>query len=49
MRVHIEMPDEMYADLQERAASMGITVTEYMRRAVSLYRLIYEHDGGDNG
>ncbi|HEX3426279.1 MAG TPA: ribbon-helix-helix domain-containing protein [Acidimicrobiales bacterium] len=41
-KVTISMPEEMHAKLRRQARKRGITVTELMRRAVSLYELLFE-------
>lgn len=41
-RVSIAMPDWMFADLAARAHARGVSVTELIRRAVSLDRLLDE-------
>jgi Ribbon-helix-helix protein, copG family len=44
-KVTISMPDWMLDDLRKRARQRGITVTELMRRAVSLERMLFtNHD-----
>jgi Ribbon-helix-helix protein, copG family len=40
-KVTISMPDWMLEDLRKRARQRGITVTELMRRAVSLERMLF--------
>jgi hypothetical protein len=40
-KVTISMPDWMLDDLRKRARQRGITVTELMRRAVSLERMLF--------
>jgi hypothetical protein len=41
-KVTITMPDWMFEDMKGRARRRGITVTELMRRAVSLERMLFE-------
>jgi len=41
-RVSIAMPDWMFDDLAARAHARGVSVTEHIRRAVSLDRLLDE-------
>lgn len=40
-KVTISMPEWMLDDLRKRARHRGITVTELMRRAVSLERMLF--------
>jgi hypothetical protein len=42
-KVTISMPESMLADLRKRARQRGITVTELMRRAVSLERMLFSN------
>jgi hypothetical protein len=39
-RISITMPDGMFSDLEQRAEQRDITVSELIRRAVSLDRLL---------
>ena len=41
-KVTISMPDWMLEDLRDRARRRGVTVTELIRRAVSLERMLFE-------
>ncbi|HEX3426277.1 MAG TPA: ribbon-helix-helix domain-containing protein [Acidimicrobiales bacterium] len=41
-KVTISMPEEMHAKLRRQARRRGITVTELMRRAVSLYEVLFD-------
>lgn len=46
-KVTIKMPTWMHDELRQRARRRGISVTELMRRAVALDRLIYD-DNDEN-
>ena len=41
-KVTINMPVKLHRELQERAHQRGISVTELMRRAVALDKLVFE-------
>lgn len=41
-KVTISMPDWMLEELRHRARRRGVTVTELIRRAVSLERMLFE-------
>ncbi len=44
-RISIAITDSMYDDLSERAARREIGVSELLRRAASLYRVLDDHAG----
>ncbi|MGH9228666.1 MAG: ribbon-helix-helix protein, CopG family [Acidimicrobiales bacterium] len=46
-KVTISMPDWMLDDLRKRARQRGITVTELMRRAVSLERMLFANQDNE--
>jgi hypothetical protein len=41
-KITISMPKWMLADLRQRARQRGVTVTELIRRAVSLEKMLFE-------
>jgi hypothetical protein len=41
-KVTINMPTQLHEELRQRAHSRGISVTELMRRAVALDKLVFE-------
>jgi Ribbon-helix-helix protein, copG family len=46
-KVTISMPEWMLDDLRKRARQRGITVTELMRRAVSLERMLFANQDNE--